>query len=95
MHCQAWQEQSTRPSSKSQYVVRSRRSNEAHKAKVCDLFFVHQRGSLNGLYLTVVMIGNYLGPVAASYVAVGKRVSSSTLEKLNVGRCKVSERAEV
>lgn len=44
--------------------------NEAlFQVTVSDLFFVHQRASANGMYLAAVCIGNYLGPVAAGYVA--------------------------
>ncbi|KAJ5791643.1 uncharacterized protein N7518_008654 [Penicillium psychrosexuale] len=32
---------------------------------IADLFFVHDRGSMNGLYLTCVMIGSFLTPMAA------------------------------
>ncbi|KAJ5285659.1 hypothetical protein N7524_000965 [Penicillium chrysogenum] len=32
---------------------------------ISDLFFVHHRGSMNGLYLTCVMIGSFLTPMAA------------------------------
>jgi MFS family permease len=39
---------------------------------VSDLFFVHQRGTMNGIYLILVIVGNYLGPVAAGYVAVSQ-----------------------
>lgn len=47
--------------------------NEAlFQVTVSDLFFVHQRASANGLYLAAVTIGNYLGPVAAGYVAVSQ-----------------------
>jgi MFS family permease len=47
--------------------------NEAlFQVTVSDLFFVHQRASANGLYLASVSIGNYLGPVAAGYVAVSQ-----------------------
>ncbi|KPI39025.1 putative MFS-type transporter [Cyphellophora attinorum] len=47
--------------------------NEAlFQVTVCDLFFVHQRGTLNGLYMAAVYTGNYLGPVAAGYVAVSQ-----------------------
>lgn len=47
--------------------------NEAlFQVTVSDLFFVHQRASANGLYLASVCIGNYLGPVAAGYVAVSQ-----------------------
>ncbi|KIX00793.1 uncharacterized protein Z518_09858 [Rhinocladiella mackenziei CBS 650.93] len=47
--------------------------NEAiFQVTVSDLFFVHQRGTMNGIYLVVVIIGNYLGPVAAGYVAVSQ-----------------------
>lgn len=47
--------------------------NEAlFQVTVSDLFFVHQRASVNGLYLAAVCLGNYLGPVAAGYVAVSQ-----------------------
>ncbi|ETI25008.1 hypothetical protein G647_04378 [Cladophialophora carrionii CBS 160.54] len=47
--------------------------NEAvFQVTVSDLFFVHQRGTMNGIYLAIVIIGNYLGPVAAGYVAVSQ-----------------------
>ncbi|KAJ9497316.1 hypothetical protein H2202_007120 [Exophiala xenobiotica] len=47
--------------------------NEAiFQVTVADLFFVHQRGTMNGVYLCLVIIGNYLGPVAAGYVAVNQ-----------------------
>lgn len=47
--------------------------NEAlFQVTVSDLFFVHQRATANGLYLAAVSIGNYLGPVAAGYVAVSQ-----------------------
>lgn len=47
--------------------------NEAlFQITISDLFFVHQRASANGLYLACVCIGNYLGPVAAGYVAVSQ-----------------------
>ncbi|KAJ5964319.1 uncharacterized protein N7479_004195 [Penicillium vulpinum] len=32
---------------------------------IADLFFVHHRGSMNGLYLTCVMFGSFLTPMAA------------------------------
>ncbi|KAJ6190629.1 hypothetical protein N7519_000650 [Penicillium mononematosum] len=32
---------------------------------IADLFFVHHRGSMNGLYLTCVVIGSFLTPMAA------------------------------
>ncbi|KIW76508.1 hypothetical protein Z517_11254 [Fonsecaea pedrosoi CBS 271.37] len=48
--------------------------NEAiFQVTVSDLFFVHQRGTMNGIYLVVVLVGNYLGPVAAGYVAVSQQ----------------------
>lgn len=35
--------------------------------QVADLFFVHQRGTMNGIYLSVVIIGNYVSvPFCAS-----------------------------
>lgn len=47
--------------------------NEAlFQITISDLFFVHQRASANGLYLACVCIGNYMGPVAAGYVAVSQ-----------------------
>ncbi|KAH8649971.1 major facilitator superfamily domain-containing protein [Xylariales sp. PMI_506] len=36
---------------------------------VADIFFVHQRGTGNGLYMTMVMIGSYLSPIIAGYMA--------------------------
>ncbi|XHG09639.1 hypothetical protein AWENTII_012685 [Aspergillus wentii] len=32
---------------------------------IADLFFVHHRGGMNGLYMTMVMIGTFLTPMAA------------------------------
>jgi MFS family permease len=47
--------------------------NEAlFQVTVLDLYFVHQRATANGIYLMSVCIGNYLGPVAAGYVAVSQ-----------------------
>lgn len=47
--------------------------NEAlFQVTVSDMFFVHQRASANGLYLAAVSFGNYMGPVAAGYVAVSQ-----------------------
>jgi MFS family permease len=44
--------------------------NEAlFQVTVTDMFYVHQRSTLNGIYLTAVSFGNYMGPVAAGYVA--------------------------
>ncbi|KAL1852147.1 hypothetical protein VTK73DRAFT_9269 [Phialemonium thermophilum] len=37
--------------------------------QIADLFFVHQRGTLNALYLTAVMIGSFLTPMAAGVQA--------------------------
>ncbi|KAF5560776.1 hypothetical protein FPHYL_6488 [Fusarium phyllophilum] len=36
---------------------------------IADLYFVHQRGSANGLYMVMVMIGSFLSPVIAGYIA--------------------------
>lgn len=36
---------------------------------IADLFFVHQRGTMNALYLTSVMIGSFLTPLAAGVQA--------------------------
>ncbi|KAF4336859.1 HOL1 substrate-H+ antiporter [Fusarium beomiforme] len=45
--------------------------NEAlFQVTVTDLFFVHQRGTMNGIYLMMVL--NYLGPVYGGQVAVKK-----------------------
>ncbi|KAF4458110.1 hypothetical protein F53441_118 [Fusarium austroafricanum] len=45
--------------------------NEAlFQVTVADLFFVHQRGTMNGIYLGMVLVGNYLGPVYGGQVAV-------------------------
>ncbi|EPE34391.1 MFS general substrate transporter [Glarea lozoyensis ATCC 20868] len=37
---------------------------------VADLFFVHQRGTMNAIYLCCVVVGANLAPVAAGYIAV-------------------------
>ncbi|KAE8441455.1 hypothetical protein EG329_004948 [Mollisiaceae sp. DMI_Dod_QoI] len=37
---------------------------------VADLFFVHQRGTVNGLYMAMVMIGSFLSPTAAGFMAM-------------------------
>lgn len=39
---------------------------------VADLFFVHQRGTMNAVYLGWVFVGAGLAPVAAGYVAVAQ-----------------------
>ncbi|OCK77932.1 MFS general substrate transporter [Lepidopterella palustris CBS 459.81] len=39
---------------------------------VADLFFVHQRGTMNGIYLMMVSAGTFLAPVAAGYSAVSQ-----------------------
>lgn len=36
---------------------------------ISDLFFVHHRGGMNGLYMIMVMIGSFLTPMAAGYQA--------------------------
>ncbi|KAG4253732.1 hypothetical protein FPRO03_07692 [Fusarium proliferatum] len=36
---------------------------------IADLYFIHQRGSANGLYMVMVMIGSFLSPVIAGYMA--------------------------
>ncbi|KAL6246098.1 hypothetical protein RBB50_007251 [Rhinocladiella similis] len=47
--------------------------NEAiFQVTIADLFFVHQRATMNAVYLLLVTSGNYLGPVAAGYVAVNQ-----------------------
>ncbi|GME31400.1 MFS transporter [Neofusicoccum parvum] len=45
-----------------------------YQVTVSDLFFIHQRGSMNGIYLVCVTVGvrNYLAPVAAGYVGVSQ-----------------------
>ncbi|KAJ5412246.1 uncharacterized protein N7487_006605 [Penicillium crustosum] len=52
---------------------------------VADLFFVHHRGSMNGLYLTCVMIGSFLVPMAAGEQATqyGWRSSYQTMGIFN------------
>lgn len=37
-----------------------------------DLFFVHQRGTITGIYLIMVNAGAFLAPVAAGYSAVSQ-----------------------
>ncbi|PYI10911.1 MFS general substrate transporter [Aspergillus sclerotiicarbonarius CBS 121057] len=48
---------------------------------IADLFFVHHRGGMNGLYMTMVMIGSFLTPMAAGTQATrqGWRASYRTL----------------
>ncbi|KAJ5376806.1 MFS general substrate transporter [Penicillium cosmopolitanum] len=52
---------------------------------IADLFFVHHRGSMNGLYMTMVMIGSFLTPMAAGTQATrqGWRWSYTTLGIFN------------
>ncbi|KAI2708476.1 hypothetical protein CBS147332_6537 [Penicillium roqueforti] len=52
---------------------------------IADLFFVHDRGSMNGLYLTCVMIGSFLTPIAAGAQATqyGWRSSYQTMGIFN------------
>lgn len=40
-----------------------------HKSQVSDMYFVHQRGSLNGIFIVGSVIGSYLAPVATGYIA--------------------------
>ncbi|RAK95300.1 putative MFS transporter [Aspergillus ibericus CBS 121593] len=48
---------------------------------IADLFFVHHRGGMNALYMTMVMIGSFLSPMAAGTQATrqGWRASYRTL----------------
>jgi hypothetical protein len=39
---------------------------------IADMFFVHQRGTANGVYLLMVNVGAFLGPVAAGYSAAAQ-----------------------
>lgn len=39
---------------------------------ISDLFFVHQRATMNGLYILMVTAGTFLAPVAAGVVAVNQ-----------------------
>ncbi|KAF6803184.1 major facilitator superfamily transporter [Colletotrichum musicola] len=39
---------------------------------IADLFFVHQRGSANGIYFVAVMTGSFLTPLAAGVQAAGQ-----------------------
>ncbi|KAJ9636461.1 hypothetical protein H2204_005294 [Knufia peltigerae] len=39
---------------------------------ITDLFFVHQRATANGIFITMQNVGSYLGPVAAGYVVTGQ-----------------------
>ncbi|KAH6955664.1 major facilitator superfamily domain-containing protein [Ilyonectria sp. MPI-CAGE-AT-0026] len=38
---------------------------------IADLFFVHHRGTANGTYMVMVMIGSFLSPIAGGYMAEG------------------------
>ncbi|KAJ5996297.1 hypothetical protein N7522_007957 [Penicillium canescens] len=53
---------------------------------ISDLFFVHHRGTMNGLYMTCVMIGSFLTPMAAGAQATsqGWRMSYQTMGVFNV-----------
>ncbi|KAL5049095.1 hypothetical protein BDW71DRAFT_204848 [Aspergillus fruticulosus] len=48
---------------------------------IADLFFVHHRGGMNALYMTMVMIGSFLTPIAAGAQAArgGWRLSYCSL----------------
>ncbi|KAE8155086.1 major facilitator superfamily domain-containing protein [Aspergillus avenaceus] len=52
---------------------------------IADLFFVHQRGGMNALYMTIMMIGSFLTPMAAGAQAtnLGWRWSYRTMGILN------------
>ena len=39
---------------------------------IADIFFLHQRGRANGLYIVMVNIGAFLAPVAAGYSAASQ-----------------------
>ncbi|EXJ85342.1 hypothetical protein A1O1_05706 [Capronia coronata CBS 617.96] len=39
---------------------------------IADLFFVHQRGRMNGLYIWVYLLATYMGSFIAGYVAKGQ-----------------------
>lgn len=39
---------------------------------IADLFFVHQRGRMNSIYIWIWLIATYLGPLIAGFVAVGQ-----------------------
>ncbi|KAJ5480752.1 hypothetical protein N7539_006646, partial [Penicillium diatomitis] len=56
---------------------------------ISDLFFVHHRASMNGLYMTMVMIGSFLSPIAAGAQATqqGWRWSYLTLGIFNAFFC--------
>lgn len=40
-----------------------------HHCQIADMFFLHQRGTANAFYLTAVMIGSFLTPMAAGVQA--------------------------
>ncbi|KAJ5128807.1 hypothetical protein N7448_002520 [Penicillium atrosanguineum] len=52
---------------------------------ISDLFFVHHRGTMNGVYMTMVMIGSFLTPMAAGAQATrqGWRWSYKTMGIFN------------
>ncbi|KAJ5818113.1 hypothetical protein N7474_003704 [Penicillium riverlandense] len=39
---------------------------------VADMFFVHERGTFNGVYYAMVVIGNFFAPVPAGYVTASQ-----------------------
>ncbi|KAF7155115.1 hypothetical protein CNMCM5623_006542 [Aspergillus felis] len=53
---------------------------------IADLFFVHHRGGMNALYMTMVMIGSFLSPMAAGTQAIrqGWRACYRTMGICNV-----------
>ncbi|GFG07508.1 uncharacterized MFS-type transporter C1271.10c [Aspergillus udagawae] len=53
---------------------------------IADLFFVHHRGGMNALYMTMVMIGSFLSPMAAGTQATrqGWRACYRTMGICNV-----------
>ncbi|KAH7137426.1 major facilitator superfamily domain-containing protein [Dactylonectria estremocensis] len=38
---------------------------------IADLYFIHHRGTANGAYMVMVMIGSFLSPIAGGYMADG------------------------
>ncbi|CAG7983722.1 unnamed protein product [Penicillium salamii] len=53
---------------------------------IADLYFVHHRGTMNGLYMSCVMIGSFLTPMAAGVQATrqGWRASYLTMGAFNI-----------
>ncbi|KAM4067214.1 major facilitator superfamily protein [Hirsutella rhossiliensis] len=76
-----WRSQRDSRSDERTYIAHVRVNALRSARQIRDLFFVHQRGSANGLYVASVSFGGFLSPVAAEIQAKasGWRASYTTL----------------